>query len=84
MSLKKAPHVLDRFHIIQHLSKAVNQVRIGEVKRAYSSGVVEGLNRKVNLVTRRAFGFRSYESLKIALFHTMGELPEPKLTHRFS
>ena len=55
-----------------------------KAKKAYSSGVVEGLNRKVNLVTRRAFGFRSYEVLKIALFHTMGNLPEPELTHRFS
>jgi transposase len=54
-----------------------------KAKKAYSSGVVEGLNRKVNLVTRKAFGFRSYEVLKIALFHTMGELPEPELTHRF-
>jgi hypothetical protein len=41
------------------------------------------LNRKVNLVTRKAFGFRSYEVLEIALFHTMGELPEPEATHRF-
>jgi transposase len=55
-----------------------------KAKKAYSSGVVEGLNRKVNLVTRRAFGFRSYEVLKIALFHTMGNLPEPERTHRFS
>lgn len=55
-----------------------------KAKKAYSSGVVEGLNRKVNLVTRRAFGFRSYNVLKIALFHTMGNLPEPELTHRFS
>lgn len=55
-----------------------------KAKKAYSSGVVEGLNRKVNLVTRKAFGFRSYEVLEIALFHTMGELPEPELTHRFS
>lgn len=54
-----------------------------KAKKAYSSGVVEGLNRKVNLVTRKAFGFRSYEVLEIALFHTMGELPEPELTHRF-
>ena len=74
---KKAPqalHVLDRFHIVGHLNKA---------KKAYSSGVVEGLNRKVNLVTRKAFGFRSYDVLEIALFHTMGDLPEPELTHRF-
>lgn len=55
-----------------------------KARKAYSSGVVEGLNRKVNLVTRKAFGFRSYDVLEIALFHTMGELPEPELTHRFS
>ena len=55
-----------------------------KAKKAYSSGVVEGLNRKVNLVTRKAFGFRSYETLEIALFHTMGELPEPELAHKFS
>jgi len=54
-----------------------------KAKKAYSSGVVEGLNRKVNLVTRKAFGFRSYDVLEIALFHTMGDLPEPELTHRF-
>jgi len=52
-------------------------------KKAYSSGIVEGMNRNVNLVTRKAFGFRSYEVLKIALFHTMGCLPEPESTHRF-
>lgn len=54
-----------------------------KAKKQYSSGVVEGLNRKVNLVTRKAFGFRSYEVLKIALLHTMGDLPEPESTHRF-
>ena len=54
-----------------------------KAKKAYSSGAVEGLNRKVNLVTRKAYGYKSYEVLKIALFHTMGSLPEPKLTHRF-
>ena len=54
-----------------------------KAKKAYSSGTVEGLNRKVNLVTRKAYGYRSYDVLKIALFHTMGHLPEPKMTHRF-
>jgi len=52
-------------------------------KKAYSSGTVEGLNRKINLVTRKSYGFRSFEVLKIALFHTMGGLPEPKFTHSF-
>lgn len=54
-----------------------------KAKKAYSSGIVEGLNRKVNLVTRKSYGFRSYDVLKIALFHTMGDLPEPEMTHRF-
>lgn len=55
-----------------------------KAQKQYSSGIVEGLNRKVNLVTRKSFGFRSYEVLEIALFLTMGELPEPEFTHRFS
>jgi transposase len=54
-----------------------------KAKKAYSSGIVEGMNRNVNLVTRKAYGFRSYEVLKIALFHTMGGLPEPESAHRF-
>ncbi len=54
-----------------------------KAKKAFSSGTVEGLNRKINLVTRKSYGFRSYKVLQIALFHTMGKLPEPILTHRF-
>lgn len=54
-----------------------------KAKKAYSSGAVEGLNRKVNLVTRKSYGFRSYEVLRIALFHTMGNLPEQERTHSF-
>ena len=54
-----------------------------KAKKAYSCGVVEGMNRKINLVTRKSFGFRSFDVLTIALFHTMGDLPEPEFTHRF-
>jgi len=54
-----------------------------KAQKQYSSGIVEGLNRKINLVTRKSYGFRNYEVLKIALFLTMGELPEPEFTHRF-
>lgn len=54
-----------------------------KAKKQYSSGTVEGMNRKVNLVTRKAYGFRQYKTLEIALFHTMGKLPEPDSTHRF-
>lgn len=53
-------------------------------KKEYSSGVVEGLNTKVKLVTRKAFGFRMYETIRIALFHALGRLPEPQHAHRFA
>lgn len=53
-------------------------------KKEYSSGVVEGLNNKVRVVTRRSYGFRVLKTLEIALFHTLGRLPEPEQTHRFA
>jgi transposase len=48
-----------------------------------SSGAVEGLNNKVKLVTRRSYGFRTAEVAKLALLHNLGQLPEPKRTHKF-
>jgi len=48
-----------------------------------SSGAVEGLNNKIRVVTRRAYGFRTYRAMEIALYHTLGRLPEPDPTHRF-
>jgi len=53
-------------------------------KKEYSSGAVEGLNNKVKVVTRRSFGFRKLHTIKVALFHTLGRLPEPEQTHRFA
>jgi transposase len=54
-----------------------------KAKRALSSGIVEGLNRNVNLVTRKAYGFRTFDALETALYQTLGKLPEPKSTHEF-
>ena len=48
-----------------------------------SGGAVEGLNNKAKLTTKKAYGFRSYRCLEIALYHTLGNLPEPEVTHRF-
>lgn len=48
-----------------------------------SAGAVEGLNNKVKVVTKRAFGFRTFKAIEIALYHSLGDLPEPELTHRF-
>lgn len=49
----------------------------------FSSGAVEGLNGKAKLITRRAFGFRTQRAVEVALYHGLGDLPEPAFTHRF-
>jgi transposase len=48
-----------------------------------SSGVVEGFNNKAKLTTKKAYGFRTYKAIEIALYHQLGDLPEPKFTHKF-
>jgi transposase len=52
-------------------------------KGEISSAAVEGLNNKIRVVTRRSYGFRTYDAMEIALFHTLGRLPEPETAHRF-
>jgi transposase len=52
-------------------------------KGVISAGSVEGLNNKAKLTLRKAFGFRTYEATEIALYHTLGDLPEPNFTHEF-
>lgn len=47
------------------------------------TGATEGLNNKCRVVTRRAYGFRSFKVLEVMLYHTLGKLPLPELTHRF-
>jgi transposase len=46
-------------------------------------GCVEGFNNKAKVITKRAYGFRSYDMLKIALYHSLGDLPTPEFAHRF-
>ena len=52
-------------------------------KGTISSGIVEGMNNKAKLVMRRAYGFRTYQGAEVALYHNLGDLPEPHFTHRF-
>jgi transposase len=55
-----------------------------KAKGLLSSGAVEGLNLKAKLTIRKAYGFKSPECLKVALYHTLGKLPEPICLHIFS
>jgi transposase len=48
-----------------------------------SAGIVEGLNNKAKLTMRKAYGFRTEKAITIALYHQLGDLPEPEFTHRF-
>lgn len=63
-----------------HEDLLMNYFKAGKL---FSSGIVEGLNLRVNLCMRKAYGYRSFDLLRISLFHTLGDLPEPKFTHKF-
>jgi len=52
-------------------------------RKTISSGVMEGLNNRLKLTTRKSYGFRTSRAVEIALYHTLGALPEPEWTHRF-
>ena len=55
-----------------------------KAKGEISAGPVEGLNNKIRVVTRRSYGFRTYDAMEIALYHTLGRLPEPEeSSHKF-
>jgi transposase len=51
-------------------------------KRARSAATVEGLDNKARVTTRTAYGCRTYRVMERALYHTLGDLPEPIATHR--
>src|SRR5665647_2382541 len=52
-------------------------------KGEISNGAVEGLNNKIRVVTRRSYGFRTFDAMEIALYHNLGRLPEPESPHKF-
>jgi transposase len=54
-----------------------------EAKGELSSGSVEGMNYKVKLAMKKAYGYRSLDVTKTVLYHQLGKLPEREFTHRF-
>lgn len=61
-------------HLLLNWFKARNSV---------SLGAVEGLNNRLKVTFRKSYGFRTFKATEIALYHSLGDLPEPKVTHRF-
>lgn len=54
-----------------------------KAKGHISLGAVEGLNNKIKVTTKKSYGFRSFDLMELALYQAVGNLPEPKFTHRF-
>jgi len=52
-------------------------------KKALSAAIVEAMNANAKLAVRKARGFRTYEATETALYHVLGALPEPPMTHSF-
>ena len=75
-----APAVRVARTLLKHRPLLLNWFRTG---RVHSSGAVEGLNGKAKLALRKAYGFKSYGAYELALYHTLGDLPEHDLAHRF-
>ena len=67
------------FMLRRHRELILNWFR---AKKEFSSCVVEGLNAKGKVPTRKSYGFRTFKPLEIALYHSLGVLPEPEFTHK--
>jgi transposase len=52
-------------------------------QKAFSSGIVEGLNNKAKVTMRKAYDYRTFKAVELWLYHVLGNLPEPKLAHDF-
>jgi transposase len=64
----------------QHRELILNYFR---AQKLLSSGVVEGLNNKAKVTIRKSYGFRTFRCLELALYHSLGKLPEPESAHEF-
>ncbi len=64
----------------KHRSLLLNWFR---AKGTISAGIIEGFNNKAKLTMRKSYGFREYETIELALYHQLGNLPQPEFTHEF-
>jgi hypothetical protein len=60
----------------EHRELILNYFR---AQKSLSSGVVEGLNNKAKVTMRKSYGFRTFRCLELALYHSLGKLPEPEV-----
>ena len=51
--------------------------------RLSSQTLWPALEYQMKFVTRKSYGFRTQNGYQTALYHTLGDLPEPETTHKF-
>ena len=66
--------------LVRHKELLLNYFR---AKRQFTNAVTEGKNHKARVMLAKSYGHRSYKVLQLALYHALGELPEPPRTHKF-
>lgn len=54
-----------------------------KTKERFSNSIVEGFNNKAKLTVKKAYGFKQFRTIEIALYHQLGNLPVPQFTHTF-
>jgi transposase len=61
----QAIHILDRFHIMTHLSKAIDEVRAGEAKELKEEGYEPVLTRSRRLLLKRPEKLKVSQSVSV-------------------
>ncbi len=67
--------IIDRFHIVQLVGRALGNARISLMKKNmtavlssveydFSNGPVEGINRRIKSLKRSCFGFRNLDNFR--------------------
>jgi transposase len=77
-----------RIEFIKKIARSLSQnceliLNYFRAQKLISSGAVEGLNNKVKITMRKSYGFGTYHVLELALYHSLGKLPEPASTDDF-
>jgi transposase len=55
----------------------------GRLRSCFPAASWKGLNNKAKVTMRKSYGFRTFRCLELALYHSLGNLPEPESTHDF-
>ena len=54
-----------------------------KLKKSIFNGVVEGVNNKTKVMTRKFYSFTAVHCREIALYRSLRRLPVPEMLHRF-